>query len=380
MHKDFRGLFQLNPDGIYFNAAYMTPMPITAAQAGVDAIARRTSEVAGIAPGDFFEASEKLRANVASLWGTLPRNVALVPSVSYGVETAVKNIRLNPGAEILVPAEDFPSNIYPWREAARASGARVETVPRPTDANWTRAFLERMQASTAVVSVPLSDWADGTKFDLRPLATRCREIGARFLVDVSQSFGAVPFAIGEFEPDFLFSVGYKWQLGPYGLSYLFASDRWLDGQPIENNWLNRKGSEDFSRLIEYRDDFQEGARRFDSGERSQFQLTPMALESTRLLREITIPAIFSHVNPLVMELHERLIGLGFHLPPAERLAGHMLGARHRNWPDMAPLVRKLKERGVFVSARGAALRISPHLYNDRTDVERFIHLVRQEVS
>jgi selenocysteine lyase/cysteine desulfurase len=368
----FRDHFALNRDISYLNAAYMGPMPIVSGQAGVNAVERRVARYWEFSPSEFFEATEKLRASVAILWGTLPRNIAIIPSVSYGAETAAHNIPLESGDEILIPQDDFPSDVYPWLEAAKRTGAVVNFVARPLDFDWTRAFLERIGPQTKIVSVPLSDWSDGTRFDLRSISQACKGAGARLVVDVSQSFGAVPFAISDFDPDFVFSVGYKWQLGPYGLSYMYVADRWHDGVPLENNWLNRRGSEDFSRLIEYRSEYQDGARRFDSGQRSQFNLTPMAVESMMLLREVTVSEIYTHVSGLVAELNESLLALGYLLPAPHFLAGHMLGARHRNWPDMSPLVKRLKERGVFVSARGSALRVSPHLYNDREDILRFL--------
>ena len=378
--SDFKKHFDIPEDIVYLNASYQTPLPHVSAQAGLKALERRSTGFWEMTATDFFEPTEKLRALVAGLWVTMPRNVAVVPSVSYGVETAIKNLRLSPGHEILVPQDDFPSNIYPWFEAAKQSGARVAMVPRPHDGSWTRAFLEAIRPGVAVVSVPLSDWSDGTRFDLRAIGRRAREVGACFVVDVSQSFGAVPFSVSEFDPDFMFSVGYKWQLGPYGLSYLYVADRWLDGQPLENNWINRRGSEDFARLIEYRDEYQDGARRFDCGQRSQFQTTPIAVESMRLLRELSVAAIHTHITGLVREMHEGLSAFGFSLAAPELLAGHMLGARHRNWPDMTSLVKRLKDRRVFLSARGSALRISPHLYNDSRDVARFLDAVGREVG
>jgi len=379
MSENYQRYFQLNRDIVYLNAAYMGPLPVAAAQAGVDAIAQRTERFWEIQAPDFFENTEKLRSSVATLWGTMPRNVAIVPSVSYGVETAVKNIRLPTGSEILLPQDEFPSDVYPWAEAAQRDGARVTFVARPENGDWTLAFLSQISPQTSLVSVPLSDWSDGTVFDLRLISRRCKEVGARFVVDVSQSFGAVPFSIADFDPDFMFSVGYKWQLGPYGLSYLYVADRWLDGAPLENSWLNRRGSEDFSRLVQYRNEYQDGARRFDSGQRSQFQLTPIAVESMRLLREVSVPAIFTHVNSLLADIYEGLQGLGFQLPPAQNLTGHMLGARHRNWPDMSPLVKRLRDAGLLVSARGSALRIAPHLYNDRLDVARLLGTLASEI-
>ena len=96
------------------------------------------------------------------------------------------------------------------------------------------------------------------------------------MASASQALGATPIDIASIQPDFLVSVGYKWQLGPYGLGYLYASPKWQkQGMPIEQSWMPRRGSSDFTRLTDYSDDFQPGARRFDVGEFTQFISAPM---------------------------------------------------------------------------------------------------------
>jgi selenocysteine lyase/cysteine desulfurase len=84
------------------------------------------------------------------------------------------------------------------------------------------------------------------------------------------------------QPDFLVAVGYKWLLGPYGLGYLYVAPKWQErGIPLEQSWLTRAGSEDFARLVDYRDKYRPGARRFDMGEFPQFALAPMAMAALR---------------------------------------------------------------------------------------------------
>lgn len=366
-----RSLFEIPESIVYLNAAYLTPMPRRSAEAGRGAIDRRERDFWSITPQEFFAAPEELRTAVGNLWSVSPESVALVPSVSYGVETAVRNLPLARGQRVLLPAEDFPSNVYPWIEAAKRSHASVVTIARPVDFDWATAFVDAIDANTAVVSVPYCDWSDGSLFDLPKISERCKQVGAALVVDVSQAFGAAEIRVPDFDPDFLFSVGYKWQLGPYGLSYLYVADRHRDGVPLENGWITRAGSEDFARLVEYSDRYQSGARRFDMGERAQFNLVPMALESMRLFQELTVSHIADHVGRLSALLCEGLSERGYEIAPRECRSRHLIGARRPNGSQMPTLVASLRERSVFVSARGSALRLSPHLYNTEDDVVRF---------
>src|SRR5581483_5991752 len=115
---------------------------------------------------------------------------------------------------------------------------------------------------TAVVTVSNCHWTDGSLIDLYRVGERARQVGAAFVVDASQSLGAYPVDVARAQPDFLVTVGYKWLMGPYGLSYLYVAPRWRErGVPIEESWLTRAGSEDFARLVDYTESYRDGARR-----------------------------------------------------------------------------------------------------------------------
>ena len=103
-----------------------------------------------------------------------------------------------------------------------------------------------------------------------------RAVGAAFVLDGAQFLGAVPFSVADVRPDFLVAISHKWLLGPYSMGFCYVDPKWQDGTPLEENWLNRAGSEDFSRLVDYQEGYQPGARRYDVGEVSNFILSPIA--------------------------------------------------------------------------------------------------------
>ncbi len=322
---------------------------------------------------DFFTDCDQLRLLVANLLKCKADNIALIPAVSYGVETAVLNLCIKPTQKVLMPEGDFPSNVYPWQSSA----ATCVFVSRPANYDWTTAFLDAIDENTAVVSVPQTDWSDGSHFDLVRISEKAKSMGAALVVDISQSFGASPIDVKTFDPDFLFSVGYKWQLGPYGVSYMYVADRHLQGKPLENNWVNRQASEDFTRLTEYTEDYQLGARRFDSGQHSQFALNPMAIEAMRALNEITPEKIFAHVISFNEILVRGLSSLGFEVVPASSRTGHMIGARAPLGLCVNDLSRRLREKDIFVSVRRNSLRISPHIYNTQQDIEKLLRELKR---
>ena len=370
-----RELFEIPDDIAYLNCAYMSPQLRAVRAVGEEAIARK-SRPWEISPRDFFENSETARKFFAQLVGGDAEGVAIVPSVSYGMAVATANIPLKAGQNVVVLEEQFPSNVYPWRELAKRAGAEVVTVPRPAGYDWTSAVLERVDKRTAVVAVPNCHWTDGSVLDLVRTGERAREVGAALVVDATQSLGAHPLDVSEVRPDFLVSAAYKWLLGPYSLGFLYVGEGYREGVPIEHNWISREGSEDFARLVEYTDAYGPGARRYDVGERSNFVLLPMAIEALRQILTWGVENIAVSLRGVTDRIEEEADKLGIEMVPASMRVGHMIGL---GLGPEAPkdLAIRLAEENVFVSVRGHNLRVSPHLYNTQRDVERlFDSLVR----
>ncbi|HLL58052.1 MAG TPA: aminotransferase, partial [Rubrobacteraceae bacterium] len=148
----------------------------------------------------------------------------------------------------------------------------------------------------------------------------------------------------------------------------------------EHNWINREGSEDFAGLVEYRDGFQPGARRYDVGERSNPVLLSMANEALRQILTWGVGNIAVYLQALTARIEDEAKRLGMEAVPGERRVGHMIGLGIG--PEASKdLATRLASDKVFVSVRGRALRVSPHLYNIERDVERlFDSLARHAFS
>jgi selenocysteine lyase/cysteine desulfurase len=370
---DQRELFEMPEEISYLNCAYMSPQLRTVREIGERAVTRK-SRPWEITPDVFFEDTEKSRVLFAQLVGGDADGVAIVPSVSYGVAVAAANVSVQEGQKILILEDQFPSNVYAWRELAAQSGAKLVTVPRPTDHDWASAILELLDENVAVVAVPNCHWTDGSLVDLARVGERARELGTALVVDGIQSLGARPFDVAEVRPDFLISSVYKWLLGPYGVGFMHVGEQWREGPPIEHNWINRRGSEDFSQLVDYQDAFQPGARRYDVGERSNFVLLPMASEALRQLLEWGIENVAETIGSLTDLVEAEAEERGLEPIPAKSRARHMIGLRlGAGVPE--DLAARLAKENVFVSVRGESVRVSPHLYNTAKDVERLFEVL-----
>jgi selenocysteine lyase/cysteine desulfurase len=362
-------LFEI-PAGIaYLNCSNISPQLKSVTAAGLEAVRIKATPWT-LTGTNWFSSAEELRTLAGKVLGTGADSVALIPAVSYGMAIAAANIPVRAGSSIVLLAKDFPSNVFTWREAARRNKAEVVTVERDPEAGWTEAILGAITDRTAVVVTPLCHWVDGTVVDLIRVGQRARAVGAAFVIDASQALGATPIDIGSMQPDFLVSVGFKWQLGPYGLGYLYASPKWQQkGVPIEQSWMPRRGSSDFTRLTDYSDAFQPGARRFDMGEFTQFIAAPMCAAALQQILDWGIPSIERSISRLTDDIANRALAADYLVVPAEQRAKHMLGIRFRGGLP-AKLPAALAQANVYVSIRGDTVRVSPYLYNTSADVDR----------
>lgn len=362
------------PEGLhYLNCAYMSPLPKRVEAVGIASI-RRKAVPSEIAAEDFFDAGERLRSAFARLVNAGdPRRVAIIPAASYGLATVARNTLIGAAHRVVVAHEQFPSNVYTWRRLCQDTGAQMVTVEPPEDTTnrateWNQRMLAAIDRDTAIVAIPHVHWADGTVFDLEAIGARARDVGAALIVDGTQSVGAMPFDVSRIQPDAVICAGYKWLMGPYSLGTLYVGPRYEQGVPLEENWISRRGSEDFRGLVNYQDEYQPGALRYDVGERSNFILVPMLLEGIELVRDWTPMAIQEYCRELTRPMFDPLRALGYDLGDEAGRAAHLFGIRVPARLDVAEIQRRLASRRVSVSARGSAIRVAPHVYNDEADV------------
>jgi len=371
-----RSLFEI-PDGVtYLNCANLAPQLRSITAIGIDAVRARATPWT-MPFSAWFSQPEELRSLAAKVMGVNSDGVALVPSVSYGIATAAANLPFAAGQAVVVLDREFPSNVYSWRELARRKKGRLVTVVREPGENWTGALLRSIDDMTAIVSVPQCHWTDGSKVDLELVGERTREVGAAIVIDASQSLGASVLNLDRIQPDFLTAVGYKWLLGPYGLGYLYVAPRWREsGVPIEQSWMTRAGSDDFSGLVDYSDEYRAGARRFDMGEFSQFVLVPMATAGLKQILAWSVERIEASLLPMTERIAQLAVESNCSVLKAPDRSSHLIGVRPRGGIP-AGLPKALKDANVYVSIRGDFIRVSAHLYNEPGDIDLLFDVLRR---
>ena len=378
--KSQRELFDIPQDIAYFNCAYYSPQ--------LNETRRRLLTGAGSkshpwerTPADFFRDAETIRGLASELFGGDINGYSVIPSVSYGISTAVRAIepQIRKGDNILVLAEEFPSNILPWQRVAKEQGANIITIESPADNDWTPPILKRIGEDIRVVALSTCHWTNGALIDLRRVRQLCDQSGAILVVDATQSLGAMPFSTDQIKPDFLVAAGYKWLLCPYGFSLMFVAEKWRDSRPLEESWQARENAEDFASLVNYSGKYMAGARRFDVGEKCVPTILPGAIAALEQLKAWGIENISDTLSLINNKIALTLDKLEFNTIEESLRCPHILGA-------VIPagygrdLISELRKRDIFISQRGRSIRFAPHLFIDDNDIDRLIETLNELIN
>ncbi|MEZ5056659.1 MAG: aminotransferase class V-fold PLP-dependent enzyme [Saprospiraceae bacterium] len=368
-----RDKFYLPEDVVYLNNAFMAPNLKAVEAAGHQGVSRKNLPF-DIKIDDFFKPVEKVKQSFSKIINNQEiERIAIIPSVSYGIASVARNIKPKSYGNIVVAAEQFPSNFYAWKRFADTYDLQIRTVRPPETLEkgkgWNQAIIENIDKQTVVVAIGNVHWADGTLFDLKPIRRACDENQVYLVIDGTQSVGALPINVNEIQPDALICAGYKWLFGPYSMGLAYYGPKFDNGIPIEENWINRKGSENFQALVNYEENYHPLARKYNMGECSNFISIPMMQAALDQINEWTVEKIAAYTKALVDPFLDDLSRIGGHIEDPAYRSNHLFGIKlHKHFK-----IDKIKEafaaRNIYVSFRGNSMRVSTHLYNRPKDFE-----------
>src|SRR5215475_12807651 len=183
-----RALFDIPRHVCYLNAASYSPLPLRTLEAGRAAVGRKGTPWT-LAASFAGEQHERARRAAARLINADPSDIALIPSISYGVATAAKLLTIERGTRVLVLENDHSSPVLEWQTRAEAQGFVVETIRQPLDGDWTSAVLAATErkdsAPVALALISSVHWSDGGLIDLDRVSSALKRHGAIFLIDAT---------------------------------------------------------------------------------------------------------------------------------------------------------------------------------------------------
>ena len=378
MLKCQRDKFMLQRKYAYINCAYMSPLMKkveNAGRAGMK-LKRKPYKITG---DHFFHETKTLRLLFSELINAnAPERCAIIPSVSYGMASVVNNLPKK--GEIIVVEGQFPSNVYPWL-SLESEGYKIRIIETPKGIKkgkeWNERIIAAINKKTVLVAIGHVHWADGTLFDLVGIRKKLDDVDGLLVIDGTQSVGALPFDCQVIKPDALIVAGYKWLMGPYSIGMAYYGPKFDGGRPIEQNWINRLNSDDFAGLVSYQPAYRDGASRYEVGEHSNFILVPMLIAAIKQLLNWKPEEIQLYCKNLFAEVLPNIESLGFGIEDEEYRSAHLFGLQLPTNIDGANAMQIFKQRKVSVSLRGNAIRLSPHVYNDETDVRKLLSALEE---
>ena len=361
----------------YFDHAAVGPLPRPAAEV----VKSWLDEIT--ASGDvnwprWHQAVESLRHRTARLVGASATEIALVPNTTTGIGLIAEGLDWKPGENVVVPANEFPSNLFPWLNL-RSRGVDVRTVPVENGVIDPNRIDEACDGSTRLVTASWVGFLSGDRCDPSELAAIAHRHGALFFLDAIQGLGVFPLNVEQAGIDFLAADGHKWLLGPEGAGVLYIRHEHLDRlHPMMVGWSSAAGGGTFTPgEMTLRDE----AARYEGGTLNQVGF--MALDASLTLLERT--GLTSEASPagdylvgLTNFAVEQLVQRGAMIDSPRR-SGHESGIVTFDWPGHRPdAIRSAAlAANIVLSVRLGKLRISPHVYQKEDDITRLLNLLEQ---
>lgn len=362
---------------IYLNHASTGPYPARAL-ATVNEINALRAEPHRLPEERELAIAARARELAARLINASPGEIACTVNTSYGINLAARALPLAPGDVVVAPDREFPANVYPWMALERR-GVRFERVPcrdgLPDEDALLRA-LERPEVR--VLAVSWVSFATGARVDLAALGRACHERGAYLVVDAIQGVGAATLDVRACHVDILACGGQKWLLAPWGSGFVYVREELARTlEPFDVSWMAMRGSDDFTRLVDYDFTYRDDARRFEMIT-LPYQDFAGLNASLELIHELGAAAVEAHIVSLVDDIiawatsrsDVRLV------TPRERArrAGIVSVVPH----DVRAASERLARAGVAHSVREGAIRLSPHCYNTADEVRRALAVMTGE--
>jgi selenocysteine lyase/cysteine desulfurase len=375
---DFIGnpdLFPILRNWAFFNHAGVAPLPKIAA-AAMQAYAAH-AQTAGYIAATWYQEIEKLRQDSAALLNAHRDEIAFVKNTSEGISIVANGIDWQYGDRIVTTNVEYPANIYPWMEVARARGAKLILVEEEEGPDGTRhvpmenILMAASEPRTRLITLSHVEYASGQRHDLMRIGQFCAERKILFCVDAIQSLGILPLDVRAMHIDYLSADGHKWLLGPEGAGIFYCRRELIDRtRPLMVGWMNVVDAQNYGT---YDYTLRPDAGRFECGSYNVPGLLALRA-SLQMLQSIGVPQISQRLKFLGDQLIAGLQSEGYRVI-SPRTAGQWSGIVSFVSPTLnhEQIVHDLRrEHHIEIALREWRLRCSPHFYNTEQEIERLL--------
>ena len=379
MIKCQKDLFNLDSEATYLNCAYKAPMLKEAEKGAIKALLTERNPFK-LKANNYFEITDEIRKEFSRIIGAQSNEIAILPSTSYGFANVFNNIKLNRKNALTIENE-FPSGYFAIKKWCNKNKAELKVINRDnlSAEDWNKKIIDAINYDTNLVMMSSIHWMNGTKFDLKEIGLKCREVGAYFIVDGTQSVGASSMSVKELHIDGLICAGYKWLFGPYSMALGYFSDKFKNGIPIEESWMNRSNAADFSNLTDYDIKYKSMAGRYNVGQTTNFILSPIMLTGLKQINKWGVRNIENYCNQLAQSLLKKLNPLNFSFETKKYFNPHLFSLGLPKEINPLKLKNRLDNENIYVSLRGTYIRVSINVFNNEEDIEKLVSVIKKEL-
>lgn len=337
---------------------------------------RTTAAVAGhfarrdeLACSDFlswFDDIDRTRAKAAQLIHAHADDIAFSLNAATPLSLLLGGTHWKPGDRIVTLTNEFPNQLY-YASLLKERGVELIETEWPD-------FFDAITPNTCAVLLSQVSYSTGFRPPLEQIGPFLKERGILFYVDATQALGALTVNVQQVQPSMLAVHGYKWLLCPNGAAFFYVSPELREKlHPNVVGWRSHEDWRNVNRLHHGAPTFAQSAEKYEGGMPAFPCLYAMDAALSEFL-EIGPERIERRVLELTATLQERLHELG-HVAVLHRHSP--ITAAHIPNTDPAVLVARLKEHKILASARHGCLRLSLHLYNDESDIDRLIEALKR---
>jgi cysteine desulfurase/selenocysteine lyase len=368
MNEEIRAQFPVTKTYIYMNHSAVSPLSVRARDAMINLVEDVTNHGANH-HRDWCSAYERVRASAAQLVNARPHEIAFMRNTSDAISAVANGISWRKGDNVVTCNVEFPANIYPWMRLAEF-GVKLKMAREREGRIEAEELLSLIDEQTRVVSISWVQFASGFRSDLRRIGSYCRKRGIIFFVDAIQGLGGLKLDVEGDCVDAFAADAHKYLLGPEGIALLYVSDRIIDQiKPTVVGWMSVK---DYENYLDYRLDYREGALRFECGTLNTVGVYGLGA-AIDLFLEVGPEKIERYLLGLSDYLAEALESKGYKVVSSRRPgeASAIVTCTHPKWSPRE-LYRSLLAKNIITAPRAGRLRISPHFYNTREEVDALI--------
>ena len=363
----------------YFDHAAVAPIPASAREAA-DTYSHEAATEGDTVWPTWRDRYERVRPLAAQMIGSTTDEIAFISSTSEGISLVAEGIRWQPGDNVVILANEYPSNVYPWMNQ-KDRGVEVRQV----ETDYGRLDLDKLRAAcdqnTRLVSFTWVGFNTGYRYDLGAISQIAHDVGARFFLDAIQGLGYLPLDVDKYGIDFLAADGHKWMLGPEGAGFAYIRQSRIDElRPHSVGWKSVVKDYDFENL---NFDLKPNAGRFERGSANMVGVAAFGASLDLLLslhpsdREASVLDITDYACEKLQEAGAKILSLRQIEP-----SGHdpRSGIVIMEPPGESPTEFRSRclEAGIALNCRGGGVRLSPHVYNTYDEIDRLIEVLQSK--